>query len=147
LHLDEQLGRWLGKIAKQRRAEPTLHFLLLPAIDVAAPVLPDPFEDDLCIRKVTRREHRQKSFFGVRNVSGCHVDHCVGASDEGLLDQSYVGVVENPQPLPFVRLDDEDRVVHDSFSVWPRGKPLRRVLVFYPDGPDVLSLLWHATSY
>src|SRR5260370_8277361 len=36
LHLNIQLRRWFTEVAKQRRPEPTLHLLLLPAIDIAA---------------------------------------------------------------------------------------------------------------
>src|SRR5262249_52376475 len=38
-------------------------------------------------------------------------------ADEGFLDQADVGVVEDPQTLPAIRLDDEDGVVHNR-SPW-----------------------------
>jgi|SRR5579884_14024 len=119
-HLDVELRRGVGKVAKKSRAQPAFHVLFLPTIDVAAAVCSRPFQNDLGIREVAGRKDRQEPLLGVRDVSGRHIDHRVGTADERLLDQSHVGIIKDPQTLPLVRLDDEDRVVHGESSSFPK---------------------------
>src|SRR6516162_5091797 len=121
LHLDVQFRRWLREVPKQRRAEPAFHLFLLPAVDVAAAFCPRPFENDLRVGEITCRENGQESTVGVRKVSGRHVDHRVGTTDEWLLNQAHVGIIEDPQTLPLVWLDNENRVVHGESSVCRRA--------------------------
>src|SRR5262249_52117459 len=112
LDLDIQLCRCLRKVTQRCRAQPPLHPLLVPAVDVAAAFFSELFQHDLGVGEETRGKDGQEALVSPRKVGGRHIDHRVGTADERLTDEAHAGVVEDPQALPLVRLDDEDAVLH-----------------------------------
>jgi hypothetical protein len=109
----DPLGR-VPEITEEFRTQPARLPGLRPAIPVAVPVGPDPFEDHLCPKEGTVGEDGQEAALGVRQVPDRAVDDPWHPADEGLSNQFDDRIVEHPNAVPAVRLYGPQKIGTDA---------------------------------
>jgi hypothetical protein len=79
------------------------------AVGISAP----PFETQVVSRKWRGGEEQKKSPRGVRNTRDSSIDKHVSTADEGFLDESDTGIIEDPRAEVLIWRDNVNGV-HDA---------------------------------